>query len=159
MTGISTDWFLYGENSSEIDNKKKTLRDYARLMLIDMKRDLNADIALVNCPIDDLPVPTGKFPVIRIDIPIKTYTNYDDNRPLLYQDRFIEWESPMGDLFRAVKSVNALDSLMEQTPINSPAYPALSNSIQLTIQGLAPVLPPFFMMMMNIKIVVKIGVK
>lgn len=140
LTGISTDWFLYGENSSEIDNKKKTLRDYARLMLIDMKRDLNADIALVNCPIDDLPVPTGKFPVIRIDIPIKTYTN----RPLLYQDRFIEWESPMGDLFRAVKSVNALDSLMEQTPINSPAYPALSNSIQLTIQGLAPVLPPFF---------------
>ena len=144
LIGISTDWFLYGENSSGINNKKKTLRDYARLMLIDMKRDLNADIALVNCPIDDLPVPTGKFPVIRIDIPIKTYTNYDDNRPLLYQDRFIEWESPMGDLFRAVKSVNALDSLMEQTPINSPAYPALSNSIQLTIQGLAPVLPPFF---------------
>ncbi|WP_306508677.1 hypothetical protein [Dialister invisus] len=145
LTGISTDWFLYGEESTEIDNKKKTLRDYARLMLIDMKNDLGAKIMLVNCPPDCVPIPTGKFPVLRIEIPVGTYT-IDNNNAVtpLHVGKFVEWASPMGDLLRAVKSVNALDSLMEQTPINSPAYPALSNSIQLTIQGLASVLPPFF---------------
>lgn len=145
LTGISTDWFLYGENFSEIDNKKKTLRDYARLMLIDMKNDLGAKIMLVNCPPDCVPIPTGKFPVLRIEIPVGTYT-IDNNNAVtpLHVGKFVEWASPMGDLLRAVKSVNALDSLMEQTPINSPAYPALSNSIQLTIQGLASVLPPFY---------------
>ena len=145
LTGISTDWFLYGENSSGINNKKKTLRDYARLMLIDMKNDLGAKIMLVNCPPDCVPIPTGKFPVLRIEIPVGTYT-IDNNNAVtpLHVGKFVEWASPMGDLLRAVKSVNALDSLMEQTPINSPAYPALSNSIQLTIQGLASVLPPFY---------------
>lgn len=143
LTGISTDWFLYGKEHDKMGSNKKTLQDWARLILIDMKRDFKANIELVNCPEDDLPVPQGEFPYIRIDIPIETYTHYDDDRPLLYQDRFIEWNTPLGDLVAAVDRVMALDTLIEQFPFDSPANRALSNAIQLTIQDLANVLPPF----------------
>ena len=83
LTGISTDWFLYGENSGG-RNKEKTWRDYARLMFIDMHKDFGATFEGENCsghdiePIDpDLPA----FMIIKM--PISTFKFPGRSDPIL----------------------------------------------------------------------------
>ena len=121
LTGISTDWFLYGENSSGINNRKKTLRDYARLLFIDMKNDLGADI------IDE--VYTINNPYIRIDIPVWSKDSYYD--PETDQ---IRRHGACVDLLLATQKIDSIYKARDNVSEDSTVYNVLNNAITSTIQ-------------------------
>lgn len=132
MTGISTDWFLYGENSTEIDNKKKTLRDYARLLFIDMKNDLGADIIdevyTTNNP-NDPDVKPEEYPYIRIDIPVWSKDSYYD--PETDQ---IRRHGACVDLLLATQKIDSIYKARDNVSEDSTVYNVLNNAITSTIQ-------------------------
>lgn len=142
LTGISTDWFLYGENSSGINNKKKTLRDYARLMFIDMKNDLGATFTTVECPTDNLPFNINSSPTIRIDIPLRVSLINDtfDNGPV--NCKLIGQETASSDLLKAVYQIIGIYASMENMHNNfhQSTYNALRSAITSIIQ-LVPARP------------------
>lgn len=132
MTGISTDWFLYGENSSGINNKKKTLRDYARLLFIDMKNDLGADIIdevyTINNP-NDPDVKPEEYPYIRIDIPVWSKDSYYD--PETDQ---IRRHGACVDLLLATQKIDSIYKARDNVSEDSTVYNVLNNAITSTIQ-------------------------
>lgn len=132
LTGISTDWFLYGENSTEIDNKKKTLRDYARLLFIDMKNDLGADIIDEVYPINnpnDPDVKPEEYPYIRIDIPVWSKDSYYD--PETDQ---IRRHGACIDLLLATQKIDSIYKARDNVSEDSTVYNVLNNAITSTIQ-------------------------
>lgn len=144
LTGISTDWFLYGKNSSEIDNKKKTLRDYARLMLIDMKNDLGATFTFIDCPHGETPIELDANPTIRIDIPLRT--NYIKDHPFEESPathQIIYRETAASDLLIASRQVVDIYDAMDKIPADGPSYIALEHLIDSTIQKNIPALPVY----------------
>lgn len=132
LTGISTDWFLYGKESTEIDNKKKTLRDYARLLFIDMKNDLGADIIdevyTINNP-NDPDVKPEEYPYIRIDIPVWSKDSYYD--PETDQ---IRRHGACVDLLLATQKINSIYKARDNVSEDSTVYNVLNNAIISTIQ-------------------------
>lgn len=132
LTGISTDWFLYGKESTEIDNKKKTLRDYARLLFIDMKNDLGADIIdevyTINNP-NDPDVKPEEYPYIRIDIPVWSKDSYYD--PETDQ---IRRHGACVDLLLATQKINSIYKARDNVSEDSTVYNVLNNAITSTIQ-------------------------
>ncbi len=100
LTGISTDWFLYGENSGG-RNKEKTWRDYARLMFIDMHKDFGAIFEGENCSGHDIePVDPDLPAFMIIKMPISTFKFPGSSDPIL--------DTNMHSFLTAALSVNAL---------------------------------------------------